>query len=240
MLLSKDKIEALEKRWEGREDILHKIADSIMKDEDWTVHLNGLPYLEEAEKYLNQKNPADLRGANLRRYLMPTTTMEPASQDDIPNIAYIIREANRNNTPLRGGSPFPVPPVDGEEIRRRVDQGSRFFVALQMDKVIGVVQMDSADELKHLTEDKPHYELSNLSVLPAYRHLGVARSVLREFEKFTRNEGRHSHILLRTIVEHGLANYWERAGYILREVHQKQVPQGSPAHMEAVMTKKID
>jgi hypothetical protein len=40
-------------------------------------------------------------------------------------------------------------------------------------------------------------------------------------------------------MEHGLLNYWERAGYALCEVYQKQQPKGAPAFMEAIMTKKI-
>jgi ribosomal protein S18 acetylase RimI-like enzyme len=105
--------------------------------------------------------------------------------------------------------------------------------------VIGIVQMDSASEFKHLTEDKAYYELSNLSVLPAYRHLGVARSVLQEFVKFACNEGKHPYILLRTVMEHGLVNYWERGGFALREVYQRQHPKGAPAFVEAIMARKI-
>ena len=239
MLLDKKKIEALQKRWEGQENRLQKIADSIMLGDDWTVHLDGLPLIDDVQKLDSDKNPRDLRGANLRRYLMPITTMEPAGLDDVANIAYIMREANRNNTPLRGLSPFPIPQINAEDIGLMMEKGSRFFAALQMGKVIGIVQMDSASELKHLTENKPYYEISNLSVLPAYRHLGVARSVLREFEKFSTEEGKHDYILLRTVMEHGLVNYWERGGYVFREVYQKQHPRGAPAYMEAVMTKKI-
>jgi len=150
-----------------------------------------------------------------------------------------MREAHRNNTPLRGVSPFPVPQINAEDVGLMMEKGSRFFVALQSEKMIGIVQMDSDHEFKHLTEDKPYYELSNLSVLPAYRHLGVARSVLVEFEKFAKEEGKHSYILLRTTMEHGLVNYWERANYELREVYQKQDGKGGPAFMEAVMTKHI-
>lgn len=239
MLLDKKMIKALQKRWEGQEERLQKIADSIILGEDWTIYLDGLPYIDEVEKVDGEKFPRDLRGANLRRYLMPTTVMEPADQDDVPNIAYIMRESHRNNTPLRGVSPFPVPEINGEDIALMMEKGNRFFVALQSEKMIGIIQMNTGDEFRHLTEDKPYYELSNLSVLPAYRHLGVARSVMVEFEKFARQEHKHSFVLLRTIMEHGLVNYWERADYELREVYQKQEPKGGPAYMEAIMTKRI-
>jgi ribosomal protein S18 acetylase RimI-like enzyme len=239
MLLDRKKIEALQKRWEGQDDRLQKIADSIMKGEDWTAHLKGIPYLDELQKLDGDSCPRDLRGANLRRYLMPTTVMEPAAVSDTPNIAYIMRESNRNNTPLRGISPFPLPLVNADDIGLMMEKGSRFFMALQMGKVIGIVQMDSASEFKHLAEDKAYYEISNLSVLPAYRHLGVARAVLQEFVKFAANEGKHAFILLRTVVEHGLVNYWERGGFTLCEVYQRQHPKGAPAFMEAIMTKKI-
>jgi ribosomal protein S18 acetylase RimI-like enzyme len=239
MLLDRKKIDALQKRWEGQESRLQKVADAIMKGEDWTAFLDGLPYLDEVPKLDCDKNPRDLRGANLRRYLMPTTTLEPATVADIAGIAYIMRESNRNNTPLRGVSPFPLPLINADDIGLMMEKGSRFFLALQLGKVIGIVQMDSASELKHLAEEKPYYEISNLSVLPAYRHLGVARSVLHEFEKFARAEAKHGFILLRTVMEHGLLSYWERAGYHLCEVYQKQQPKGAPAFMEAIMTKKI-
>jgi len=239
MLLDKKKIEALQKRWDGQEHRLQRIADAIMKGEDWTVHLDGMPFLEELPLLDGDKHPRDMRGANLRRYLMPTTTMIPAAIGDVANIAYIMREANRNNTPLRGLSPFPLPVITADDIGLMMEKGSRFFVALQLGKVIGIVQLDSASEFKHLTEDKPYYELSNLSVLAAYRHLGVARSVLYGTEKFAKDEARHQYILLRTVMEHGLVNYWERGRYILREVYQRQHPKGAPAYMEAVMTKKI-
>ncbi len=239
MLLDKNKIEKLRKRWDGEEIRLQKMADMMMVGEDWTEHLEGMPYVDEIQKLDGDKFPRDLRGANMRRYLMPTTTMEPATLDDVANIAYIIREAHRNNTPLRGISPFPIPHINAEDVGLMMERGSRFFVALQIGKMIGIVQMNSDSELKHLTEEKPYYELSNLSVLPAYRHLGVARSVLKEFEKFAGGEGKHDYILLRTIYEHGLVNYWERGGYELREVYQNQRPKGAPAFMEAVMAKKI-
>ena len=239
MLMDKKKIEALQKRWEGQEHRLQKIADAIIKEEDWTVYLDGMPYLDEVQKQDSDRLPRDLRGANLRRYLMPTTTMEPATVADLANIAYIMRESNRNNTPLRGQSPFPLPLIGADDIGLKMEKGSRFFMALQLGKVIGIVQMDSTSDYKHLTEDKPYYEISNLSVLPAYRHLGVARSVLVEFEKFARQEAKHNYILLRTVMEHGLVNYWERSNYLLREVYQAQYPKGAPAFMEAVMTKKI-
>jgi ribosomal protein S18 acetylase RimI-like enzyme len=239
MLLDKKKIDAVQKRWEGQEGRLQKIADSIMRGDDWTIHLEGMPYLDDIPKLDGDKYPRDLRGANLRRYLMPTTSMEPASISDTPNIAYIMRESNRNNTPLRGISPFPLPLINADDVGLMMEKGSRFFMALQMGKVIGIVQMDSASEFKHLTEDKAYYEISNLSVLPAYRHLGVARAVLQEFVKFAGSEGKHQYILLRTVVEHGLVNYWERGGFVLREVYQRQHPKGAPASTEAIMTKKI-
>jgi ribosomal protein S18 acetylase RimI-like enzyme len=239
MLLDEKKIESLQKRWEGQENRLQNIADAIMNGEDWTAFLDGLPFLDEIPRLDCDKNPRDLRGTNLRHYLIPTTAMEPATISDVANIAYIMREANRNNTPLRGISPFPLPVINADDIGLLMEKGSRFFMALQLGKVIGIVQMDSANEYKHLTGDRPYYELSNLSVLPAYRHLGVARSVLREFEKFARSENKHDHILLRTVMEHGLVSYWQRGGYSLCEVYQRQHPKGAPAYMEAIMTKKI-
>jgi hypothetical protein len=127
MLLSDDKIKALVSRWENQEERLQKIADSVVKGEDWTIHLEGLPYLNDLETLPGDKYPRDLRGANLRRYFQPKPSIVPASSDDAPNISYIIREAMLNNTPLRGYSPFPVPNLTADDVAMAMERGSRFF-----------------------------------------------------------------------------------------------------------------
>jgi predicted N-acetyltransferase YhbS len=239
MLLSDDKIKALRQRWENQEERLQKIADSVMKGEDWTVHLEGLPYLNDLETLPGEKFPRDLRGANLRRYFQPKPSIVPANPDDAPNISYIIREAMLNNTPLRGCSPFPVPNLTADDVAMAMERGSRFFMAMQLGKVIGAVQVDSGNELKHNTNNEPYYEITNVSTLPSYRHQGIGGGIIRETENFLRQEGKHKWILIKIIAELGFEDYYQRLGFTIKEVYQKQQVKGSPAFMEIIMTKKL-
>lgn len=239
MLLSDEKINLLKQRWEHQPERLQNIADAIMKNEDWTVHLEGLPFLNELETLPGDKYPRDLRGANLRRYLQPRTTIVPATTEDAPNIAYIIREALTNNTPLRGKTPFPVPNLSADDIGMAMERGSRFFMAMQLGKVIGAVQLDSGSEYKHNTNNEPYYEITNISTLPAYRHQGIGGAIIRETEKFAIQEGKHRWVLMRIIAELGFEEYYMRWGYIRKEVYQKQQPKGSAAFMECILVKKI-
>lgn len=239
MQISEEKIRLLVERWEGQNERLNKIADSVMKGEDWTVHLDGLPYLDELEIIHGDKYPRDLRGANLRRYFQPTTKIEPATPEDTPNIAYIIKEAMLNDTPLRGISPFPVPRLNTEDIGLKMERGSRFFMAIQLRKVIGALQLDINTQFKHCTDDAPYYEITNLCTLPAYRHQGVGGAIIRETEKFAKSEGKHGWILMRIITELGFKPYYERAGYTCKEVYQRLHPLGAPAYLESVMVKKL-
>ncbi len=239
MLLSDDKIKALVSRWENQEQRLRKIADAIMKGEDWTAHLEGLPYLNELETLPGDKYPRDLRGANLRRHLQPTLSIVPATPDDASNISYIVREAMLNNTPLRGKSPFPVAPLSPDDITAAMEKGSRYYIALQLGEVIGAVQVDSGSELKHNTNNEVYYEISNISTLPACRNQGVGGDVFDEAEKFVRQEGKHKWVLIRIIGELGFENYYQRLGYVRKEVYGRKPTKSSPAFMEVVMAKKL-
>ena len=239
MLLSNDKLKTLQQRWENQQDRLQKIADALMQEEDWTIHLAGLPYLNELETLPGDKYPRDLRGVNLRRYLQPATTIVPASPEDAPNIAYIIREAMLNNTPLRGKSPFVVPNLTGDDIGMAMQRGSRYFLAMQLGKVIGAVQLDSGSDYKQNTNNEPYYEIANISTLPAYRHQGIGGAIIRETEKFAIQEGKHKWILMRIIAELGFEDYYVRWGYVRKEVYMRQQPKGAPAYMEIILVKKI-
>ena len=239
MVLTDEKIKALQERWEGQTERLNKIADSIMTGEDWTVHLEGLPFIDEVKKTAGCKFPRDLRGANLRRYLQATTLIEPATQEDAPNIVYIIKEAMLNDTPLRGISPFPVPPLSSEDISLAMEKGSRFFLGVQRQKVIGSVQLDTGDELKHLTNDEPYYEISNLCTLPAYRHQGIGGAIIRATEDICRKEGKHPWVVMRIVHELGFESYYERIGYALKEVIQREAKMSGPNYLQCRMVKKL-
>jgi ribosomal protein S18 acetylase RimI-like enzyme len=239
MLLSDDKIKALRQRWENQDERLQKIADAVMKGEDWTAHLEGLPGLTDLETLPGDKFPRDLRGANLGQYLQPTLSIEPASPEDAPNIAYIIREAMLNNTPLRGKSPFPVSTLSADDISAAFESGSRFFIAMQLGDVVGAVQIDSSSKLKHNTNNEAYYEISNMGILPACRHQGIGRGIADEVVKFIGQEAKHKWILIKINAELGFEDYYEHLGYVKKEVYQRQPIKGSPAYMEIVMTKKL-
>lgn len=239
MLLSDDKLKGLVSRWENQERRLRKIADAMMKGEDWTAHLEGLPHLNDLETLPGDKYPRDLRGANLRRHLQPTLSIVLATPEDASNISYIVREAMLNNTPLRGKSPFPVAPLSPDDISAAMEKGSRYFIALQLGEVVGAVQVDSGSELKHNTNNEVYYEISNISTLPACRNQGIGADVFDEAEKFVREEGKHKWVLIRIIAELGFEKYYQRLGYVKKEVYQKQLGKGSAAFTEIVLTKKL-
>jgi len=105
---SPDKLRALEERWAGQEGRLERIAAAILAGQDWTVHLKGLPFVEEIPPREGEAFGRDLRGANLRRWLHPRVEVVRASLRDAGVLASLCLEASRNNTPLPDVSPFPA------------------------------------------------------------------------------------------------------------------------------------
>lgn len=64
--MSKEKWRKLMERWEGQEQRIKKIIESARRREDWTVHLEGLPFVEEIEVNKPERSGGDLRGIDLR------------------------------------------------------------------------------------------------------------------------------------------------------------------------------
>ena len=66
-----EEIRLLRERWEGEEARIRKILVSIKAEEDWTIHLEGLQFVDqisvaEREKYGRDLRGVVLSGANLR------------------------------------------------------------------------------------------------------------------------------------------------------------------------------
>ena len=59
------KEQLLRGRWIGQEKRIQKIIKSVRKNEDWTVHLEGLPFVEEIQSHEGNRLGKDLRGADL-------------------------------------------------------------------------------------------------------------------------------------------------------------------------------
>ena len=55
----------LRDRWIGEEERIQKIIESAKKGDDWTVHLEGLPYIDEIQPVFDEKYGRDLRGIYL-------------------------------------------------------------------------------------------------------------------------------------------------------------------------------
>ena len=57
------KVEDLQLRWEGQEHRLEAVARDLRAGRDWTVHLQGLPYVEEVPPLPGEACGRDLRGS---------------------------------------------------------------------------------------------------------------------------------------------------------------------------------
>jgi hypothetical protein len=102
------KVRALERRWEGQEWRLRRVARDLRAGRDWTVHLAELPFVEEIPPREGEALGRDLRGADLGRWLHPEVGVTVAREHEAPLVAAISLDALRNNTPLPDVSPFPV------------------------------------------------------------------------------------------------------------------------------------
>jgi uncharacterized protein YjbI with pentapeptide repeats len=59
-------IKSLRERWEGEEARIRKILTSIKREEDWTIHLEGLKLVNQIPAVEGEKYGRDLRGVNFR------------------------------------------------------------------------------------------------------------------------------------------------------------------------------
>jgi len=234
---SPEKIRQLTDRWIGQERRLQRIAESFLSGDDWTVHLRGLPLVEEIPPREGEAYGRDLRGANLRRCLHPAVTLIRATERDAALVASVTLEALKNNTPLPDATPFPTDVGSAEEVSLAIRRGDRFLLARLGRRVVGAVRWALRREFADLCDGQPYGEISGLVVSPTHRRVGIASSLLASAEWDVAAEG-HDFALLRTAIEVGLVPYYETRGYRVRRVRQFTCPE-APTFLDAVMTKRL-
>lgn len=234
---SPSKIEELRRRWEGQERRLEAIARDLRTGLDWTVHLRGLPYVEEVPPLPGEAYGRDLRGANLQRLLRPTVEIRPAAGREAGLVAAISLEGLRNNTALPDISPFPTEVEGAAEIALAMRRGDRFLLARCDREPVGVVRCAERREFMEYTFERPYVELSGLAVLPRWRGTGIGGRLLAQAEAETTQSG-YDFVVLRTTLELGLVPWYRKLGYEERHTRQFRYPD-SPTFLDVLMTKRV-
>jgi GNAT superfamily N-acetyltransferase len=196
---------------------LRAIASSLLAGEDWTGHLAGLPFVEEIPAAAGETCGRDLRGADLRRYLVPEVRVDVADEGDAGVVAALALEGQRTTVALPDASPFPVEGESAEDVAVAMRKGDVFLLALCGSQPAGVARLTRRTELEALVGQAPYAEISGLSVTPALRRLGMGTRLVREAEARACQLGL-GHALLRTLLELGLVDWYERLGYARRLV----------------------
>jgi ribosomal protein S18 acetylase RimI-like enzyme len=234
---SPDKLKALADRWTGQEKRLERIAASLVAGEDWTVHLRGLPFVDEVPPREGEAYGRDLRGADLRRHLHPPVEIVRGTEREAGVLASLCLEAARNNTPLPERSPFPADVESAEGIALAMRRGDRFLLARSARKPVGAVRWAPRREFAELCDGRVYAEVSGLAVDTGHRRVGIGARLLAAAEADAGAEGYETG-LLRTSVEVGLVSYYEARGWSLRFVRQHAYPE-SPTFLDAVLTKRL-
>jgi len=234
---SPDRIRQLTDRWIGQEERLQKVAEAMLAQEDWTVHLRGLPFVEEIPPREGEAYGRDLRGANLRARLHPRIDVTRATERDAALVASVTLDGLQNNTPLPGVTPFPVALESAEGIALAMRKGDRFLLARAARIPIGVVRWALRREFTDLTDDRAYGEISGVAVATTHRRVGVGSVLVASAEWDIAAEGNEV-ALLRTTIEVGLVPWYERLGYAVRRVRQFTYPD-APTFLDAIMTKRL-
>jgi GNAT superfamily N-acetyltransferase len=235
---TKAKLQALRDRWIGEEKRLAAIADAMLRGQDWTIHLNGLPHVGDIPPLPGEVLGRDLRGADLRRHLRPAVQVKEATETEAALVASITWEAMHSTTPLpAGSSPFPVELQSAEEMAIAMRQGETFLLAYVAARPVGVVRLATRREFRELAGRQDYVEVSGLAVLPAHRRGGIGGRLLEAAEAIARSDG-HAYVLLRTTYEFGLVPYYEGRGYVVGRVRQLQYP-SSPTFLDVILTKRL-
>lgn len=234
---SPDRIRQLTDRWNGQAERLERIAESMLVGEDWTVHLRGLPLVEEIPPRDGEAYGRDLRGAQLRSLLHPKISVARATEKDAALVASLTLEGLENNTPLPGVTPFPVDVESADGIQIAMRKGDRFLLARAAKKAVGVVRWAARREFAELSDDREYGEISGLAVAITHRRFGVGSTLLASAEWDVAAQG-HDVALLRTAMEVGLVHWYEARGYALKRVRQFTYP-GAPTFLDAILTKKL-
>lgn len=231
------KVRALERRWEGQEHRLEAVARDLRAGRDWTVHLRGLPFVEEVPPLEGETCGRDLRGADLGRWLRPPVDIGLAKEHEAPLVAAISLEALRNNTPLPDVSPFPVEVEGAGEVALAIRRGERFLLARCDGEPVGVLRLVRRQEFCEYTDREAYLELSGLGVLWRWRRRGIGRRLLEAAERLASEDGL-AYALLRTTREVGLVPWYEDLGYAVKHVRQLAYPD-APTCLDVVMAKRM-
>ena len=231
------RVKALQDRWNGQEHRLARIASDLMAGRDWTVHLRGLPFVEEVQAVNGEAYGRDLRGADLRRYLVPGLDLRRAEEAEAALVAGIALEGLVHNTPLPGYTPFAVQAQSAEEIGLAIRRGDVFLIARIEDRPAGVVRLSRRREFTELTAGRAYAELSGLAVRPEFRRMGIGARLVSAAESAAAEEG-FGHVVLHTTLEVGLVPWYERLGYTQRRVRQLTW-QDAPTHLDVVMSREV-
>jgi ribosomal protein S18 acetylase RimI-like enzyme len=227
------RVEALRRRWEGEDARLAAIAADLLAGHYWTARLRGLAYVREIPPLPGEACGRDLRGADLRRLLVPPVEVREAREEEAALVSSISFEGLQHNTPLDGVTPFPVAPESADDIALAMRRGDRFLIARSGGKPVGVVRLGRRTDLRHLTADRDYAELSGLAVLPAQRRRGLGAALRAAAEAAASADG-HEHVLLTTTMELGLVPWYERAGYKVSLVRQITCSEGT-TYLDVVM-----
>lgn len=231
------RIEALRRRWDGQEARLRAIAADLVEGRDWTVHLAGLPYVDEVPPLPGEARGRDLRGANLKRWLVPPVHVAAAEEGEAAVVAALAYEGLRWNTPLEATTPFPVTPESAADVRLAMHRGEHFLLARCAGRPVGVVRWARRAELSQQVGGRDYAEISGLAVLPPHRRRGVGE-LLRAAAETEALAAGFEHAVLRTTLELGLVPWYERAGYEIAQVRQGTGEEGT-TYLDVTMVRRL-
>jgi GNAT superfamily N-acetyltransferase len=160
-----------------------------------------------------------------------------AGERDAALVASVALEGLLNNTPLPGVSPFPPDIESAEAVALAMRRGDHFLVARIGRTLVGTVRWAVRREFPDLCDGQPYGEISNLSVSPAHRRVGIGGLLLSSAEWDVAREG-FEWSLLRTPAEVGLVPFYESRGWAMRTLRQWTYPE-APVFLDAVMTKRL-
>ncbi|MCA9315648.1 MAG: GNAT family N-acetyltransferase [Planctomycetes bacterium] len=227
------KVEALRQRWRGQGWRLRAIADDLVRGGDWTRHLQGLPYVEEVAPLPGERVGRDLRGADLAQALRPEVAVLQAGLPDVASIARVLHSAHVGRGPLGAAVPIGSPPEDIGALEAAIRRGDVFLLVALAGRTAGVVRVLPAAGARAADAG----EIADLAVRPRFQGLGVGSRLLAEAEATLTSWGL-VHATLRAIPEAGRVAWYERRGYRVTRLVQRQ-PRGGAAHLEAQLEKTI-
>lgn len=129
-------------------------------------------------------------------------SVEPARPEQAEAVLNVQREAFREN---QKNYRIVLPPLaEGVEDVRRAIEAGRVLVAQQGDEVIGAVRVSVGG---------PQASVSHLSVLPAYAHLAVGRSLMMAAEKMAKAAGAREIVLETGLRDAPAIEFYLKLGY---------------------------